>query len=188
MIKIWVFVLALMVSLAAAWMVGLKKSTKTVSTKVLVNSTVSMGQNMPQFETLTIEGERVSFVPDDKIKIVNFWASWCAPCMSELPSLVKFISSHKGKIQLLAVSADKKLSDIKVILKAFPQLKDQDIKIIFDEDQQLRQLFSVQGLPESYFVSAGLKLEHKVIGAIDWTSSEVQEKTVEMLRKSNVLK
>ena len=178
----------MMIALAAAWFIGLQKDSKKSLTKITVKNPVEIGRALPEFETVTIDSEVVQFKSDDKIKIVNFWASWCAPCMSELPSLVKFISEHKGRVQLLAISADKKLSDIKVILKAFPQLKDQDIKIIFDEDQQLRQLFSVQGLPESYFASADLKLVHKVTGAIDWTTAEVQSKIVEMLNKPNVLK
>lgn len=138
----------------------------------------------PIFSTKTIDGESVELANrPGKIVIVNFWASWCGPCIEEIPSLVKLAEHFKNKIQIIAISNDDKVDDINVFLKSFSKLKAENIKIVWDQDRSLAKLYNVQRLPESFIIGSNRKLEKKIIGSIVWYSPQSIE-YIEMLGKS----
>ncbi len=131
---------------------------------------------VPNFEMTDLDGHKFDL---DSLKgktvILNFWASWCAPCIEEVPSLIKLVNEFKGDVQLLAVSGDSKREDIDVFLKSFPELKGANIRIIFDEDRSIMQRFAVARLPESLVLDSEHKLAKKIIGTIDWYTPESVE-------------
>lgn len=107
-----------------------------------------------------------------KVVILNFWASWCAPCVEEVPSLVRLVKEFKGDVQLIAVSGDSSLEDINVFLKSFPELKDINIRIVWDQDRSLMKQFNIARLPESLVLDKHHKLAKKMVGAIDWYNKD----------------
>lgn len=118
-----------------------------------------------------------------KIVILNFWASWCAPCVEEVPSLIKLIKEFKGDVHLIAISGDSNLEDINVFLKSFPELKDTNIKIVWDEDRSLMKQFSIARLPESLILDKEQKLAKKLVGSIDWYTSDSISYVTNLLKK-----
>lgn len=118
-----------------------------------------------------------------QVVIVNFWASWCAPCIEEVPSLIKLVEHFKGRVKLVAVSGDSELKDIEVFMKSFPDLKRQDIYVVFDKDRTIMQKFGVNRLPESLIFGTSLKLEKKIVGTIDWYNPDSVAYTEELLGK-----
>ncbi len=141
-------------------------------------------EGAPVFSTSTIDGEKVELTErPGKVVIVNFWASWCGPCIEEIPSLVQLAEHFKDKIQIIAISNDDKLDDINVFLKSFSKLKATNIKIVWDQDQSLAKLYNVQRLPESYIIGPSRKLEKKIIGSIVWYSPQSIE-YIESLSKN----
>lgn len=107
-----------------------------------------------------------------KVVVLNFWASWCAPCVEEVPSLIKLIKEFKGNVQLIAVSGDSSLEDIHVFLKSFPELQAANIKVVWDEDRSLMKQFQVSRLPESLVLDKDQKLAKKLVGSIDWYTND----------------
>lgn len=118
-----------------------------------------------------------------QVVIVNFWASWCAPCIEEVPSLIKLVEHFKGRVKLVAVSGDSELKDIEVFMKSFPELKRQNIYVVFDQDKSIMQKFGVSRLPESLIFGTSLKLEKKIVGTIDWYNPDSIAYTEELLGK-----
>jgi thiol-disulfide isomerase/thioredoxin len=124
---------------------------------------------LPNFEAKDINGNTVRLSDlKGKIVILNFWATWCAPCIEEVPSLIKLVQEYKGQLHLLAISGDSNLEDIKVFLKSFPELKAAHINIIWDEDHSIMKKFAVARLPESFVGSKDLRLAKKIVGTINW--------------------
>jgi cytochrome c biogenesis protein CcmG/thiol:disulfide interchange protein DsbE len=107
-----------------------------------------------------------------KVVILNFWASWCAPCIEEVPSLIKLASQFKSELHLVAISGDSSREDIDIFLKSFPGLKAENISIIWDKDRTIMKQFSVARLPESYILDKSQKLTKKIAGSIDWHTEE----------------
>lgn len=131
---------------------------------------------VPQVEVVDLVGRRVA-VSDlqDKVVILNFWASWCEPCIEEVPSLIKLVEHFNGKIILLAISGDSELTDIQSFLKAFPGMKNENIYVVFDKDKSEIQKFGVRRLPESLILDKKYRAVRKVSGTIDWYTPEAIE-------------
>lgn len=141
-------------------------------------------EGVPNFSAKEFEGDSFELKSmAGKVVILNFWASWCAPCIEEVPSLIKLVKEYKGDVQLIAVSGDSKAEDIKIFLKSFPELKDVNIKIVWDEDRALMKQFQVARLPESMVLGKDHKLVKKIVGSIDWYNKDSLEYMSSLLNK-----
>jgi thiol-disulfide isomerase/thioredoxin len=103
-----------------------------------------------------------------EVTIINFWASWCSPCVEEVPSLIELATSLKGQVRVIAISEDSNREDLDSFLRVFPKLKNPNISIILDENKSMMNLYGVQRLPESFIVGPDGRLVKKVIGSINW--------------------
>lgn len=130
-------------------------------------------EGVPNFSMKDLSGQTFDLKSyEGKIVILNFWASWCAPCIEEVPSLIKLVNEFKGDVQLIAVSGDSSREDIEVFMKSFPELKGAHIKIVWDEDRSLMKQFQVARLPESLVLNKEHKLAKKLVGFIDWYNKD----------------
>lgn len=63
----------------------------------------------------TVKGEKVSLSEEKSpIVVLNFWASWCLPCIKEFPSLVKFQEKYAGKVRVIGINGDEEDPEINV--------------------------------------------------------------------------
>ncbi len=130
-------------------------------------------EGVPNFVTKDLDGKAVELEAfKGKVVILNFWASWCGPCIEEVPSLVQLIKEFKGDVQLIAVSGDSSRNDIDVFMKSFPEMKGANIHIVYDEDRSLMKRFQVARLPESLVLGTDHKLVKKVVGSIEWFNKD----------------
>jgi len=126
---------------------------------------------VPTFSLKRLDGSEVSLEQfKGKVIIINFWASWCNPCVEEFPSLIKLIKEFKGDVVLLAVSNDDHQPDIEAFLKAFG-LPQKNIEILWDQDRAVANKYGVVKIPESFIVGKDLRLVRKVIGIDDWATA-----------------
>ena len=105
----------------------------------------------------------------DKFLIINFWATWCAPCRKEMPSLEK-LSIELPEIDIFAVNMEKP-NNIKVD-KFFKDIGVKDLKTYYDPELRLVKGFKLRGLPTSILINKEGKEFGKVIGEIDFASDE----------------
>jgi len=147
----------------------------------LLNSLEKNG--VPDFSLKDIDGRDISLAKfHGKVVILNFWASWCDPCVSEFPSLLKLVDHFKGEILLLGVSADYELVDVQKFLQLFKISKD-DIFIAWDKDLELAKKYGTYRLPESYIIGRDGKLVRKVVGVDDWASVNAIGYFTDLLKK-----
>ena len=104
-----------------------------------------------------------------KIMIINFWATWCAPCRKEMPSLEK-LGTKLPEIDIFAVNMEKP-NNIKVD-KFFKDIGVKDLKTYYDPELRLVKGFKLRGLPTSILINKEGKEFGKVIGEIDFASDE----------------
>lgn len=124
-------------------------------------------------ETKDINGQTINKNYKNKtIYVVNLWASWCPPCKAETPPLLRFVNSHKDKIQLFSISADESEKDIRDFLKLFPLSNANNIFIAMDKQQLWAQALQVEKLPETFIFDQNWKLLKRFSGALDLSSSE----------------
>lgn len=107
-----------------------------------------------------------------KVIILNFWASWCGPCVEEIPSMIRLIEKAQGKIVLVAISQDQNENEMKAFLKSFPGINRRDIYLGWDQQRTIGEAYSVERLPESFIIGTDFKLKRKIIGTIDWDTED----------------
>lgn len=101
--------------------------------------------------------------------VLNFWGSWCAPCVEEMPSLVQLQKIIGDKVVVLAVSVD---SDDKAF-KQFVHDHNVDLLAVRDARQTSNALYGTFKFPETYIIDKHGVIRRKFIGATDWTSPEI---------------
>ncbi len=111
---------------------------------------------------------------DDKKIVVHFWASWCGPCVQELPSLVKFAQNNKQNVVVAAISQDSDISQMKSFLQERQFESSENMIFIFDQSPRVSDLYRVRALPESFILSQNRKLKKKITGSIEWLNPDVQ--------------
>lgn len=168
--------LALVVGAVVLWLFWiplsghLYRGSDTPESSKLLNKMEKEG--VPGFSLTTIEGKPLTLDQfNGKVVILNFWASWCDPCVAEFPSLLSLIEHYKGEVVLVAVSADEKESDVQSFLKAF-KANSEHLYIAMDKDKQLAQKYGTVVLPESYIIGHDRKLIRKIAGVDDWYTPE----------------
>jgi len=116
-----------------------------------------------------------------KFVILNFWASWCAPCIKEFPHFLKIAREYPEKLVFLGVSSDfndaamgRFLDKMKA---AHPAAMAQDNVVILPDPQQkiTLDLFQTMRLPETILIDANGAMRDKIIGA-DWDYEDLLNK------------
>jgi thiol-disulfide isomerase/thioredoxin len=115
-----------------------------------------------------------------KLVLLNFWASWCAPCKEEMPSL-DLLQSNKNlnNLQIFPINVgqdnEKKAKDF------FEQLDIQNLNIYFDTTITLAKKFQLRGIPTSILISKDGYEFARIIGSIDFEN----QKFIKWLSKYN---
>ncbi len=100
--------------------------------------------------------------------VLNFWATWCPPCIQEMPSLVQLQKQLGDKVTILAVSED----DDDNAYKQF--VKDHNVDLLTVRDtRRSNELYGTFKFPETFVIDKDGKILRKFIGAQEWTSPEI---------------
>ena len=106
-----------------------------------------------------------------KVLILNFWASWCQPCVQEIPSLDQFQRQFaKSGVVVVAVSVDKNDRNYRNFLKRIPV----SFETVRDPKADVSAEYGTFRYPESYVIKDG-KVLRKYIGGEDWTDPSVTD-------------
>lgn len=132
-----------------------------------------IGQTAPPISLTNLQNYDVELSDyKGKVVIVNFWATWCPPCLEEIPSLVSLNNKFKkDDFVLLAVSIDNKIgvSD----MTNFAIAHKMDFQILLDPTGGTAKRYGTSKIPESYVISKQGIIVKKYVGAIDWNNPEV---------------
>lgn len=131
-------------------------------------------QGIIDFNSKTLEGQEISLSQfKDKIVILSFWASWCAPCVEEFPSMVSLLKKFPDKVVMVAVSADDSIEDINIFFKSLKiEGKLPNLFVVWDPQHEISQKYQIQKMPESFIFQKGSKLLRKVVGSIKWDDDD----------------
>jgi peroxiredoxin len=104
-----------------------------------------------------------------RVVLLSFWATWCAPCIEEMPSLLE-LHHDQPSLAVVAVSIDEDAEAYKRFL-AHHRV---DLIAVRDPSQRAAQLFHSKMWPETYVIDRHGVIRRKFIGAQDWNSPEIR--------------
>jgi peroxiredoxin len=104
-----------------------------------------------------------------KVVVLNFWATWCPPCVDEMPSLAAMQRRLKDRVVVVAVSVDVDEDVYKKFLRDY----NIDFLTVRDPEQSSARLYRPTGFPETFIIDERGVVRRKFIGPVVWTSPEV---------------
>ncbi len=107
--------------------------------------------------------------------VLHFWATWCPPCVDELPALLAYAA--EGDMPVLAVSLDPDWSAVLRFLGSDPPPA-----IVLAEGDDVEEAFDVRSLPVTFVVDPGSRLRLRLDGPRDWASARARDAILEVVR------
>lgn len=129
------------------------------------------GDMAPDFQLEDTKGNRVVLSElRGKVVMVNFWATWCPPCKEEMPSMEQLNKIMAGEdFVMLAINTEK---NGRSVVPDFLKKNPHDFTVLYDDQGTVQQEYGVYKFPESFIIRKDGTIDQKVIGAINWSSSE----------------
>jgi peroxiredoxin len=122
----------------------------------------------PAIDLMTTDGRPVSLQAlRGKVVLVNFWATWCEPCIREMPSLQQLRDQlHADGFEVLAVNYQEGPARI----NSFIEKLQLSLPVVRDTDGSVARAWGARIFPANYLVDRAGNIRHSMSGAADWTS------------------
>jgi peroxiredoxin len=131
---------------------------------VASSSSPAVGSIAPDFELESLTGEKIKLVNlRGTPVIINFWATWCAPCVLEMPGLQRTYENYQGKFEILAVNAGENSFRVHQFAKDIGIT----FNVLFDPDSSVQALYQITGYPTTFILDSDGIIRVKHIGQLD---------------------
>lgn len=138
-----------------------------------------LGERMPDFKLKRLDGKTVTAGDyKGKFLFINIWATWCPPCVEEMPSMENLYRAMKGTgFDMLAISIDKGGEDV---VRKFVKKHGLTFTILLDPKSRAAKSFKTTGVPETFLVSPEGIIIHHQLGPLQWDRPNIV-KTIKAL-------
>jgi thiol-disulfide isomerase/thioredoxin len=134
-----------------------------------------VNKELKTYENITFSNSKGKLIKLSDYKsnlvILNFWATWCAPCKDEMPSLDALkMNSSLSNLKIFPINVGKE--NVKKSKKFFKDLNIKNLDIYFDNNSTLAKNFSLRGIPTSLLFNKEGEEFARIIGSIDFSEKE----------------
>lgn len=112
-----------------------------------------------------------------KVVFLNFWATWCPPCVAELPYIQSFYNDYKDKVEFVFIS-NENWSEI----NSFFNEKGYDLPVYQYKNKQLQGLPKVSSIPRTFIIDAAGNIRVDESGSTDWNSASFRAQIDELIK------
>jgi peroxiredoxin len=132
-----------------------------------------VGHMAPDFVLQTLDGREVRLSDyRGHVVFLNFWATWCGPCKTEMPAMEQLYREFRPKgFVVLAVSTD---AEGPTVTKPYRDALGLTFTIAHDADMLVGRLYGVRSLPQTFMVSREGVITHQIYGSRDWRDHEAR--------------
>jgi len=176
-IAVRAFIISSTILLTVLVSVYFKNKTESIFLDDEQNPHQSLVKKLPPFKLKEIKENKIIsstedlYSKDDKLVVVHFWGTWCAPCETELPSLLKLVQSLDSyPIKFVFIAVKDKVKDLKKYLKKLPKYSESIVQL-YDSSENIMSIFGMTKVPETFifFGQDGSLLKHYV-GPQNWNN------------------
>ena len=160
--KQWFVAGAIVVVLATALFLGVKLSPEIFP--------VGVDSKAPDFQAGTLGGDSTKSLADyrGQVVLLNVWATWCAPCRVEMPSIEHLYQEYGPQgLKVVAISIDEAGPEV---VREYVREKGLSFEVLLDPSRSIQRIYQTTGVPESFVLNRRGIIVKKVIGAAEWDS------------------
>lgn len=145
---------------------------------------VITGSVAPEFSYPSLDRGEISLSDfrGEKVVLVNVWATWCGPCVVEMPSMQRLYEAFEGEdFEILAVSVDAPSGEVDQFgrpggdLRDFTEELGLTFPILHDPSSSITNLYQTTGVPESFVIGKDGIIYKKVAGPTEWDATQNEE-------------
>ena len=126
------------------------------------------------FEITDLDGNKTIIKSStEKVILINFWATWCNPCIKEIPDLLKLKDQFKDEIDIYFMSVDQNVK--KTVPKFLKKHNFKDMLIFNDQKLKVSQAFNVKVMPTTIIIDKNFQETYRVNGYVDWLNDEYKD-------------
>jgi cytochrome c biogenesis protein CcmG, thiol:disulfide interchange protein DsbE len=135
---------------------------------------VEVGSQAPDFQARTLDGSAAVKTMADyrgKVVVLNVWATWCPPCIVEMPSFQRLYTQVADtNLRIVALSVDEFVGGDSVL--AFARGLGVTFEVLHDSARAIDRAYQITGYPETFVIARDGTIRKKWIGPADWSSKE----------------
>ncbi|MBA7467409.1 Thiol-disulfide oxidoreductase ResA [subsurface metagenome] len=132
-----------------------------------------VGNLAPDFQLQNLDGQTVPLSNlRNKPVLINFWATWCSPCRSEMPYIQEIYEEWTDKgLVLLAINIGESSSEV----EEFMQGNNFSFTVLLDTKQDVAQKYNIQYIPTTFFIDKDAIIQYKLTGAFQ-SKAQIEDK------------
>jgi len=134
-----------------------------------------VGKIAPNFTLDSLDGNQVELLSDsDQPTLINFWATWCPPCVAEMATIQHFYKDSGRSFRVLAVNAAEPAEDV----QRFVNEHRISFEILLDPSGNVQALYRLRGYPTSFILDGGGVIRKEHVGLL--TEGKLREYLIEV--------
>jgi peroxiredoxin len=144
-------------------------------------SIVAAGKLAANFTLKDLNGAPVSLASlRGKVVFLNIWATWCAPCREEMPSIESLYNTFKANkdFVVLAVSQDTDGGSV----RPFVRQNHLQFTVLLDPRNEVGERYDVSGIPETFIIGRDGRIVAHHVGPYDWANADMREALQELIK------
>ncbi len=130
---------------------------------------------IPNLKLLNLYNQKVTIskLNESNNLIINFWATWCAPCIKEMPDLIELSNIlRKSDYEIIYINQDRS-NDIDKIQHYVDKIKLNKNNVFLDPKMKLSKIFKLRGIPTTFIINKSEKVLWRVEGIINWRDERI---------------
>ncbi len=143
--------------------------------------TVAAGKLAANFKLKDLNGDEISLASlRGKVVFLNIWATWCAPCREEMPSIESLYNDFKNNkdFVVLAVSQDTDAAAVAPFVKQ----NHLGFTVLLDPHNEVGEHYDVDGIPETFIIGRDGRIMAHHVGPYDWANADIREALEELIK------